>query len=88
VFKHYLEAELNVFKDAVSRSAKMHTDRFEEVSACVQNLFNRVHAQYEQVHHDFRSNVQDTLDAFRRDVNRHLEQGFGPIYLQMIERLD
>jgi radical SAM superfamily enzyme YgiQ (UPF0313 family) len=88
VFKHYLEAELNVFKNAVSRSAKVHTDRLEEVSAYVQTLFNRVHAQYEQIHHDFRSNVQDTLDVFRRDVNRYLEQGFGPIYLQMIERLD
>ena len=88
VFKQYLEAELNVFKEAVSRSAKVHTDRLEEVSAYVQNLFNRVHAQYEQIHHDFRSNVQDTLDAFRRDVSRHLEQGFGPIHLQMIERLD
>jgi hypothetical protein len=88
VFKHYLEAELNVFKDAVSRSAKMHTDRLEEVNAYVQTLFNRVHAQYEQIHHDFRSNVQDILDVFRRDVNRYLEQGFGPIYLQMIERLD
>lgn len=88
VFKQYLEAELNVFKDAVSRSAKVHTDRLEEVSECVQHLFNRVHAQYEQIHHDFRSNVQDALDAFRRDVNRHLEQGFGPLYLQMIERRD
>ncbi len=88
VFKQYLEAELNVFKEAVSRSAKAHTDRLEEVSACVQNLFNRVHAQYEQIHHDFRSNVQDTLDAFRGAVKRHLEQGFGPIHLQMIEGLD
>jgi hypothetical protein len=88
VFKHYLEAELNVFKDAVSRSAKMHTDRLEEVNAYVQTLFNRVHAQYEQIHHDFRSNVQDILDVFRRDVNRYLEQGFGPIYLHMIKRLD
>jgi hypothetical protein len=87
VFKQYLEAELNVFKEAVSRSAKTHTDRLEDVSAYVQNLFNRVHAQYEQIHHDFRSNVQDTLDAFRGAVKHHLEQGFGPIHLQ-IEGLD
>jgi hypothetical protein len=88
VFKQYLEAELNVFKDVVSRSAQAHSDRLEEVNACVQNLFNRVHTQYAQIHHDFRSNVQDTLDAFRRAVNHHLEQGFGPRHLQMIARVD
>ena len=88
VFKHYLEAELHVFKDAVSRSAKVPTDRFEEVSACVHTLFTRVHAQYDQIHHDFRSNVQDPLEAFRREVIHHLEQGFGPRSLQMIDRRD
>jgi radical SAM superfamily enzyme YgiQ (UPF0313 family) len=87
VFKQYLDAELNVFQEAMSRSAKAHTDRLEDVSASVQSLFNRVHAQYEQIHHDFRSNVQDTLDAFRTAVKRHLEQGFGPASLQ-IEGLD
>jgi radical SAM superfamily enzyme YgiQ (UPF0313 family) len=88
VFKQYLEAELDVFKEAVSRSAQAHADRLDDVSACVQHLFNRVHAQYEQIHHDFRSNVQDTLDTFRSAVQRHLEQGFGTNHLQMIEGLD
>jgi hypothetical protein len=80
VFKQYLEAELNVFKEAVSRSAHAHTDRLDDVNAYVQHLFNRVHAQYEQIHYDFRSNVQDTLEAFRSAVKRHLEQGLGPIH--------
>ena len=88
VFKQYLEAELNVFKEAVSRSAQAHTDRLDDVNACVQHLCNRVQAQYEQIHHDFRSNVQDALDAFRSAVKRHLEQDFGTNHLQMIERLD
>jgi hypothetical protein len=88
VFKQYLDAELNVFKQAVSRSARAQTDRLEEVSVYVQHLFNRVHTQYEHIHHDFRSNVQETLDTFRRAVKHHLEQGFGPTYLKMIEGLD
>lgn len=88
VFKQYLEAELHLFKDAVSRAAHAHTDRFEDVSAYVQHLFTRVQAQYEQMHHDVRSNVQDTLEAFRSAVKLHLEQGFDPTHLQRIEGLE
>ncbi len=79
VFTQYLEAELHVFKDTVSRSAQAHTDRLDDVRTCVHHLFTRVQAQYDQIHHDVRSNVQDTLDTFRSAVKRHLEQGFSRV---------
>ena len=88
VFTHYLEAELHVFKNAVSRSVHAHTDRLDDVRTCVQHLFTRVQAQYEQIHRDVRANVEGTLDTFRSAVKRHLEQDFDPIHLQRIEGLE
>jgi hypothetical protein len=87
VFKQYLDAELHVFKEAVSHYTKAQHDRVGDVNAYVQHLLNRVHLQYEQMHHDFRYNVQDALDSFRRSVKLHLEQFFGSSHLQ-IDGLD
>jgi radical SAM superfamily enzyme YgiQ (UPF0313 family) len=87
VFNHYLEAELHVFKDAVTRGTTVHSDRVSEASVYVHHLFDRVHVQYERLHHEVHYNAQDTLQAFRSSVKRHLEQFFGPLYPQ-IEGLD
>ena len=86
-FKLYLASELDIFKHTMAQSLKAQSDCVGEVSAYVQNLLNRVHAQYEQIHHDFRYAVHDALDSFRGSVKRHLEQFFGPACLQ-IEGLD
>ena len=86
-FKQYLTSELDTFKNTIAQFAKAQGDRVGDLRADVQSLLNRVHAQYEQIHDDFRYHVHDALDAFRISVKHHLEQFFGPSYPQ-IEGLD
>ena len=85
MFKEYLDAELNAFKEAVSNFAKAQTERLGELQAYVHNLFARVRAQHEQLHDDFKQNVQETFDAFHDSVKRHLEQFFGSVPVQIEE---
>ena len=85
MFKEYLDAELNAFKEAVSTFAKAQTERLSELQAYVHNLFARVRAQHEQLHDDFKHNAQETFDAFRDSVTRHLEQLFGSVPVQLEE---
>ncbi len=85
MFKEYLDAELNAFKEAVSTFAKAQTERLSELQAYVHNLFARVRAQHEQLHDDFKQNAQETFDAFRDSVTRHLEQLFGSVPVQLEE---
>ena len=85
VFKEYLEAEFDAFKATVSGFAKAQSDRLGEVQAYVQNLFARVRSQHEQLHDDFKHNVQETFDAFQESVTRHLEQLFGCVPVQIEE---
>ena len=85
MFKEYLDAELNAFKEAVSTFAKAQTERLSELQAYVHNLFARVRAQHEQLHDDFKQNAQETFDAFRDSITRHLEQLFGSVPVQIEE---
>jgi radical SAM superfamily enzyme YgiQ (UPF0313 family) len=85
MFKEYLDAELSAFKDAVSTFAKAQTERLGELQTYVHNLFIRVRAQHEQLHDDLKLNVQETFDAFRDSVQRHLEQLFGSVPVQIEE---
>ena len=85
MFKEYLDAELNAFKEAVSTFAKAQTERLSELQAYVHNLFARVRAQHEQLHDDFKQNAQETFDAFQDSVTRHLEQLFGSVPVQIEE---
>lgn len=85
ILKAYLEAEFDAFKEAVSAFAKTQSDRFAEVHVYVSNLFERVRAQHEQLHEDFKQNVQETFDAFQESVSRHLEQLFGFVPEQIAE---
>ena len=85
MFKEYLDAELNAFKEAVSTFAKAQTERLSELQAYVHNLFARVRAQHEQLHDDFKQNAHETFDAFRDSVTRHLEQLFGSVPVQIEE---
>jgi hypothetical protein len=85
VFKEYLDAELNAFKATVSTFAKAQTERLGELQTYVHNLFIRVRAQHEQLHDDLKLNVQETFDAFRDSVQRHLEQLFGSVPVQIEE---
>jgi radical SAM superfamily enzyme YgiQ (UPF0313 family) len=81
-FKLYLASELAIFKHTVSQALQARSDRVGEVSAYVHKLFNRVHAQYKQIHHDFRYAVHNALDAFRGSVQLHLEQLCDPAHLK------
>ena len=83
VFKQYLEAEFDAFKETVSRFAKAQGDRIGEVGAQAQELFARVHAQYEQVHKDFRYSVHDAIVAFQESVKSHLNGLVGPIPIEI-----
>ena len=83
VFKEYLDAEFNAFKAAVGTFAKAQTERLGELQMYVHNLFTRVRAQHEQLHDDFKQNVQESFDAFRDSVQRHLEQLFGSVPVQI-----
>ena len=83
VFKEYLDAELNAFKDAVSTFAKAQSERLGELQTYIHNLFTRVRAQHEQLHDDFKQNVQESFDAFRDSIQGHLEQLFGSVPVQI-----
>ena len=83
----YLEAELRAFKEAASRCANAHNARIPEMRNYVRNLMNRVHAQYQHVHHEFRHHVSESLDVFRITIKQHLEELFGILPFQ-IEDLD
>ena len=83
MFKEYLDAELSAFKEAVGTFAKAQTERLGELQTYVHNLFTRVRAQHEQLHDDFKQNVQETFDAFHDSVHRHLEQLFGSVPVQI-----
>ena len=77
-FEKYLDAELAAFKEAFSRFTKAQSQGIEEVRSYAQDLFARVQQQHQQIHRDFRSSVQDTLDSFRQAVDLYLEQRSGP----------
>ena len=79
VFKEYLDAELNAFKEAVGTFTTGQTERLGELQTYIHKLFTRVHAQREQLHDDFKQNVQESFDAFHDSIQQHLEQRFGPI---------
>ena len=83
VFIVYLEAELRAFKEAVSRSAKSHSERIPEVRNYVRNLMSRVHTQYGHVHNDFRHHVTEPLDVFRITIKQYLEELFGTLPFQI-----
>lgn len=83
VFRQYLDAELRVFKETVSRFAKTQSDRIETIGARTHELIARVEAQYDRVHHDFRENLEDTLESFKLSVKSHLDQVGVPIALSV-----
>ena len=83
MFKEYLDAEFSAFKEAVSTFAKAQTEKLGELQTYVHNLFTRVRAQHEQLHDDFKQNVQETFDAFHDSIHRHLEQLFGSVPVQI-----
>jgi ABC-type transporter Mla subunit MlaD len=77
-FKRSLESEFEAFKETVSRFAKAQSDRIGEIGLQAQELFSRVRAQYEEIHEDFRYNVQDALVSFQKTVfKQYLEAEFG-----------
>ena len=79
----YLDAELSAFKATVSTFAKSQTEDFGELQTSIQNLFARVRAQHEQLHDDFKQEVEETFDAFYDAVKWHLEQFFGAVPVQI-----
>ena len=88
MFKEYLEAELQAFKEAVAAFAKAQSERLGELQTYLSNLFARVSAQQAQLHDDFKQNVQETCDAFQESVTRHLEQlfGFMPVQIEELQQ--
>ena len=83
-FEEYLDAELAAFKEALSRFAKAQSQGIEEVRSYVQDLFSRVQQRHEQIHRDFRDNLQDTLDSFRQAVDLYLEQLSRPLLPEFV----
>ncbi len=68
-FEEYLKAELEAFKETLARFALAQSQGIEEAGSAVRDLFARVQGQYEQIHRDFRDNVEEALESFREAVN-------------------
>ncbi len=85
LFKEYLEAELEVFKEAVAAFTKAQSERLGELQTYISNLFVRVQEQQAQLHDEFKQNVQETFDAFKDSISRHLVQRFGSIPVEIDE---
>ncbi len=83
VFKQYLAAELDAFKNAISNFAKAQSERLAEVQHYVQNLFTRVRRQHAQLHDDFKQGAHETVATFQAAVTCHLEQLFGTVPVQI-----
>jgi radical SAM superfamily enzyme YgiQ (UPF0313 family) len=73
-FKRYLEAEFDLFKQAVSRIATSEMQRIAEIQNSVRALLYRVHLKYDQIHEDFRYCLADALDSFKRSVESQIEE--------------
>jgi hypothetical protein len=73
-FKRYLEAEFELFKQAVSRIATSEMQRIAEIQNSVRALLYRVHLKYDQIHEDFRYCLADALDSFKRSVESQIEE--------------
>ena len=81
VFRQYLDAELGVFEETVSRFAKTQSNRIETIRARTHELLARVETQYDRVHYDFRDHLEDTLESFKLSVKSRLDQLGVPIAL-------
>src|SRR3990170_555681 len=73
-FKRYLEAEFELFKQAVSRIATSEMQRIAEIQNSLRALLYRVHLKYDQIHEDFRYCLADALDSFKRSVESQIEE--------------
>jgi radical SAM superfamily enzyme YgiQ (UPF0313 family) len=73
-FKRYLEAEFELFKQAVSRIATSEMQRIAEIQNSVRALLYRVHLKYDQIHEDFRYCLADALDSFKQSVETQIEE--------------
>ena len=85
LFKEYLEAELKVFKEAVAAFTKAQSERLGELQTYISNLFDRVREHQAQLQDDLVQNVQETYDAFKDSISRHLVQRYGSIPVQIDE---
>ena len=85
LFKEYLEAELKVFKEAVAAFTKAQSERLGELQIYISNLFDRVREQQAQLQDDLVQNVQETYDAFKDSISRHLVQRYGSIPVHIDE---
>ena len=74
-----------LLKQLSALSQRLRPERLGELQTYVHDLFTRVRAQHEQLHDDLKLNVQETFDAFRDSVQRHLEQLFGSVPVQIEE---
>lgn len=61
----------------------LRTKNFGELETSVQHLFARVRAQHEQLHDDFKQEVEETFDAFYDSVRGHLKQHFDAVPVQI-----
>ena len=73
-FKVYLDAELDIFKTTVSAFPKAQPEGLGELRTYVRNLFARAHAQYAQLHDDFKQDTSEIFDAFHDAVKQDLAQ--------------
>ena len=85
LFKEYLEAEFTAFKETVGAFAKAQSERLGELHTYLSNLFIRVREQQAQLQDDIKQNVQETFDAFKDSISRHLVQRFGSIPVEIDE---
>ena len=75
VFKQYLEAEFDAFKETVSQFAKAQGEHIVEVGIYIQSLLLRAQAAYESTDKEFRHSLQDAFQEFQRLVECH-KSGF------------
>lgn len=65
-FRDYLSRELDAFRE------KLHSWSLPEIHVYVQDLLFAARREYEQIHFDFRHQVEDALENFQRALHSSL----------------
>lgn len=70
-FKQFLAAELETFRQTVSRFAQTQSQRIEEIGDYAHNLLTQTHQKYESIHEESRYAIQGALEVFQQALCHH-----------------
>ena len=71
-FRDYLSRELDSFRQKLSTWSDMRGQSITDLQSYMQDLLASARREYEQIHSDFRNQVEDALESFQRALQNSL----------------